>query len=75
MTQCAKVLKHMRDHGRISTLDAFRFYNITRLSARIWDLKHDGYDIVSETVSHTTEGHTIRYAVYSLKEVSDDKQD
>lgn len=67
MTQCETVLRHMQEHGSISTIEAFFDYNITRLSARIWDLRHDGYEIESKTVTVKSEkGVTKSYAVYYL---------
>ena len=75
MTQAQTILRHMQTHGCISTLEAFQLYSITRLSARIWDLRHDGYDIVSETVSTKRGDKTISYAVYALdKEAKDEEQ-
>ena len=68
MTQCETILKHMQEHGSISTIEAFMDYHITRLSARIWDLRHDGHDIVSEMVTTKRNGAHMSYAVYSLKE-------
>lgn len=73
MTQCEIVLKHMREHGSISTIEAFFDHGITRLSARIWDLRHQGYDISSKTVTKRSEkGATQSYSVYSLRGESDD---
>ena len=66
MTQCEKVLKHMREHGSISTIEAFTEYGITRLSARVWDLRNDGVEIESEMVTKKRGGTTVTYAVYKL---------
>ena len=38
LTQCDKVLRHLRDHGYITSLEAINEYGILRLSARIADL-------------------------------------
>ena len=54
----------MKNHGSITTMDAFRELGITRLSARISDLKSMGIGIV--TVTETNDN--ARYARYSLKE-------
>lgn len=48
MSQKQEVLKYMRRYGGITTLQAFKSLGITRLSARIYDLREDGYNIVSE---------------------------
>lgn len=44
-SQCQVVLSHMRHIGPITQWGAIRHYRITRLGARIWDLKHDGHEI------------------------------
>lgn len=50
-TQCQQVLNHMKYHGGITTLDANRYYGITRLSARIADLKNSGIVIYDEWIT------------------------
>ena len=40
MTQCDMIERHLREFGSITTYEAFTEYGITRLSARIWDLKN-----------------------------------
>lgn len=69
-TQCEKVLDFMREKGSISSMDAFGYLRITRLSARIWDLRHQGYEI--ESVPTQSESGT--YDRYVLKEKSDEEQ-
>lgn len=49
-TQEERVLDYMKRFGSITTLDAFNDLGITRLSAKIFDLKKQGYDIVGETI-------------------------
>jgi len=44
-SQTMRVLNYMRTHGGITSMDAFRDFGITRLSARIFDLRKLGYDI------------------------------
>lgn len=44
--QCTKVLNYMKMYKTITTLEAFKYCNCSRLSARIWDLRNKyGYDI------------------------------
>lgn len=45
MTQKELVLRHMKDYGSISSFEAFQEYGITRLSARIHELRADGHEI------------------------------
>ena len=69
MTQNEKVMQYMKDFGKITTLDAFRDLAITRLSARIKDLRNDGVLIESKRVGMKNRyGETVYYAEYSLKE-------
>lgn len=51
MTQKEKVLKYMKEHGTITTAEAFWNLNITRLSEMIRLLKVDGYVIGKEGVN------------------------
>ena len=47
MTQKQKALEYMRNNKGISTYTAFEM-GITRLAARISELRADGYNILSE---------------------------
>lgn len=49
MTQIERVIKHLKEYGSITPLEAIREYGITRLGARIWDLRDLGYDIETQT--------------------------
>lgn len=40
VTQRTRVLRHLEDYGSITTWQAYSEYNITRLSAVIFDLIH-----------------------------------
>lgn len=54
----------MKEHGSITTIEAFTLYGITRLSGRIWELrKTHNIEGVKET---NKNGKT--YARYFLKE-------
>lgn len=69
MTQKDRVLKYMQDFGKITPLDAIREFGCLRLSARIFDLKRDGHNIISETeTSKNRYGDSVSYAVYRLEE-------
>ena len=67
MTQTEMVLLYMQEHGRITTYDAFR-HGITRLSARIWDLKHKrGIPITKERVNYKArDGKRKHYDKYMI---------
>lgn len=68
-TQAEVVYEFMDVNGSITSMDAFQYLNITRLAARISDLKKQGVEI--ETV---TENHNGKYfARYSLKKSDHEK--
>lgn len=68
MTQCEKILDHMRLKGSITSIDALREFGCMRLASRITDLKAQGYDIMSKMESNKNRyGDTVRYARYTLK--------
>lgn len=66
-TQCDRILRHMKDFGSISSLEAITEYGILRLASRINDLKRMGYPIISETKTgkNRYNGAT-HYKVYKL---------
>ena len=68
-SQNNQVLQYMREHGSITSLEAFTDLSITRLSGRIYDLKQDGHIIKSEMEEYVNKaGEKSRYARYSLVE-------
>lgn len=68
-SQCNKILEHMRTYGGITSLEAFEQYGCTRLSGRIWDLKHKGYNITSKQEKVLNRyGEPVIYSRYYLTE-------
>lgn len=45
-----RVFDYMLENGSITTLDAWQGCGESRLSARIWELKHKGVNIKSEII-------------------------
>ena len=69
MTQTDRILRHLREHGSITPLDALREFGCMRLGARIWDLKRAGYPIMKTMeCSRNKHGERVSYARYTLKE-------
>ena len=69
MSDKARVLHHLREHGSITPLEALHEFGCMRLGARIWDLRHEGYDIVTDTVvAKDKNGERMSYARYVLRE-------
>lgn len=69
MTQCEMILEYLRRFGTITPAEALANFGCMRLGARIWDLKHTGYDITMKMVKGVNRlGREIRYAEYALHE-------
>jgi len=49
-TQCSIIIECLRTGKTITAMEAFQMFGITRLAARIHELRCRGYDIQSETV-------------------------
>ena len=69
LSQEEQILNYIIEHGSISSMEAFAELAITRLSARIYDLREQGYDI---RLDYRTTGNGKRYGVYTLVEENDD---
>jgi len=48
MTQNERIKRHLEQFGKITSYEAFKEYGVTRLSARIWDLKHKHGLVITE---------------------------
>lgn len=67
LSQKEKVLRHLKEVGSITPLDAMREYAIMRLSAIIFNLKDEGYDIKSEIeTSKNRFGEKCKFSRYTL---------
>lgn len=67
MTQAERVKEYMKQNGTITSMEAFANLGITRLAARIKNLRDDGVAIRTTTVCKTRkDGTTCRFAEYSL---------
>lgn len=68
ISQSQKLLKHLKRGNAISSMLAFRLYGITRLSARIFELKRNGVPIQSERVIRKRkDGTVVSFLEYSMK--------
>ena len=66
-TQRSVILAHLQNHGSITSMEAFERYGATRLSAIIYDLKHQGHNIEVETIRVKTRyGRKTSCAKYTL---------
>ena len=68
-SQVERVLAYIKEFGAITTLDAFRDLGITRLSARIYEIKELGYQVETERITSKNRfNETVHYLKYSLIE-------
>ncbi len=68
MTQCEKIIRHLEEHGSITSLEAVKEYGIMRLASRICNLKAQGYDIVSDFVCSTNRyGEKVYFSQYRVR--------
>lgn len=69
MKQTERIMRHMRDYGSITALEAMQEYGIMRLASRVSDLRSSGVKIRRTMVSGTNRyGESTTYAKYSLEE-------
>ena len=61
-TQENQILNHLKKHKFITSWEAIQKYRITRLSARIYELRERGHNIITKNVSENGK----RFAEYSL---------
>ena len=67
ISQCDRILRHLKDFGSITSMEAMNEYGIMRLASRINDLRSHGVRIKSETVAAKNRyGETTHFAVYRL---------
>ena len=69
LTQKQQVLRHMRQHGSITTFIAFKRYKITRLSERIRELEMDGHVINKPLVRRGGKTFTVYSLVFERKQL------
>jgi hypothetical protein len=67
LTQKQKVLRHLKEIGAITPVQAFFDYSIMRLAAIVFILKDEGYNIKTTILkSENKFGEPVRYAQYKL---------
>ena len=73
LSQEKMVLRHLQEHGSITSYEAIQLYGATRLSAIIFVLRHrEGLDIVTEFEKVQTRfGAKTQVARYTLKGVDE----
>lgn len=67
MTQNERVIEYVKAHGSITQGEATKYLGVSRLAARIADLKKQGHAFTGTTVKDKNRfGETVRYARYKL---------
>ena len=67
-TQKDEVLLHLITKRTITSLEAIKEYNITRLADKIYTLRKEGFNISSELKKFTNRyGNTSQYAIYKFE--------
>lgn len=73
VTQCDRILRHMKDYGSITSDEAKDMYGVARLASRTNDLRAQGVAITTETVTGKNRyGEKTRYARYRLAEAAEE---
>ena len=64
-----RIIDYMKSHKGITSMDAFTDLGITRLSARIKELRESGYNISTIMIDGINRyGEPVRYGLYKLIE-------
>lgn len=67
-SQLSAIRKYLLHYGKIDKVTALRICGCERLAARIWQLRAEGMDIITDYAAKTNQfGHSVRYAVYRLR--------
>ena len=66
MTQVQRIIKHIQVHGSITPMEGYEM-GITRLAARVNDMRRQGIPVVTETVESVNRyGDKVRFARYKI---------
>ena len=72
MTQREEILKYIEEFGSITPMEAYSELGITKLATRVGEMRKDGIAFKIEAVRRKNRnGRSVRFARYSLLEVSD----
>lgn len=64
----ARLLNYLKTNHTITSMEAFQLFGLTRLSARIFELRQMGYKIDTILIDDVNRyGEPVRYAKYVYK--------
>lgn len=68
-SQTSRLLDYLKQFKSVTTWEAFQELGITRLSARIFEIKEQGYSVKTESVTAKNRfGEPVHFNKYSLIE-------
>ena len=68
-----RIVDHLKKHGYITSVEAFQYFGITRLAARIKELRDSGYNIDTVMLKGINRyGEEVRFAKYVWKGNNDE---
>ena len=72
LTQYDMVLRHLKMFGKITDVQAFSQYGIRRLGAVIFNMRKDGYPIITQNITRPNRfGYKTTFAKYVLTEIEE----
>lgn len=68
ISQGEMIKKHLIKRGSITSWEAIKLYGCTRLSAKIYNLREEGFDIKTDHVTKKNRyGYPVTFAKYILQ--------
>ena len=68
ISQDEMIKKHLIKRGSITSWEAIKLYGCTRLSAKIYNLREEGFDIKTDHVTKKNRyGYPVTFANYILQ--------
>mgnify|MGYP003634630838 FL=1 len=65
--QKQEILKHLKEFGKITSLEAIKEYGVTRLADKVYLLRKEGFNIETELKKFTNRyGNISTYGIYKL---------
>lgn len=71
-SQCDMILRHLDEHGTITSLEAVQLYGCMRLASRIADLRKKGYLIIKDTIRKTNDEGKCEYCYAEYRLASEE---
>ncbi len=69
-TKTNKILRHLKSHKSLTSMEAFELYRATRLSAIIFRLREEGFDINMKRIQHAEAN----FGKYSMPDTENNRK-